>query len=449
MNGKKINNRYIIFGGTGDLAYRKLMPAFYNMYVRNELTDDDCIVVVGRKDYTNNDYYQIIEKWIKENARLLYTDEKFKKLTSLIKYFKMTITDIDQYQILKEQLPKANKTIAYEAVAPKFFKIVSEGLASCNFDNVNVVIEKPFGENVKEIEDLYNYLVERFSKKHIYFIDHYLGKEMVRNILTVRCANPLFENAWNSKFIEKVEINAFEKVGVENRASYYDHAGALKDMVQNHLLQLLTIVALDNPSDIKSMKKQQLEVLNSLYYKDIKDSMILGQYEGYRNEIDVAKDSKTETFAALKLYINSKKWENVPFIISTGKKLNERMTEVRITFRSNSEDIDKNVLTIKIQPMEGIELNFNIKTPGVENEISSASLDFCQSCIDVNRINTPEAYEWMLGAIKNDDQYWFSEFEQIKVSYSLIEKMKNDYDKNNPELYNYNLDIKSLIAKID
>lgn len=441
MNGNKIiNNRFIIFGGTGDLTYRKLIPAFYNMLIKGNLNETDQIKIVGRRDLNIDEYAEMIKPWVKSNARFPFDLEVFNRLVSIISYCKMDIGDISEYQKLKHNMEdnKAKQTIVYLAVAPKLFKVITEGLLSINQTEVSIVMEKPFGDTLEEAKALNHLIEDCFKKENLYMIDHYLGKEMVRNILTIRCANPLFENVWDHKHIESVVIEAAETVGVENRANYYDHTGALKDMVQNHLLQLLTIVALENPSDMASIKKQQLDILKSLYVdKTVAKSMILGQYQGYLDEPDVKVDSKTETFAALKLYLDLPRWHKVPFVITTGKKLNIRNTEVRITFKQPNADVAKNVLVIKIQPMEGVELAFNIKTPGKENGVMEAKLDFCQNCSDINRLNTPEAYEWMLESISAKEQFWFSEWNQIETSWRFIEDLHRRYRNEDITLWYY------------
>ncbi|MDD4643207.1 MAG: glucose-6-phosphate dehydrogenase [Erysipelotrichaceae bacterium] len=435
-----IKDRFIIFGATGDLAYRKLLPAFYNMVYKGLLTEKDQIIVVGRRSLTTSDYIDTIIPWIKSYARFEFNDQKFLELSKLVHYCRMDITISSDYDKLRQTLSndQATNTIVYLAIAPSLFKVATDGLAQIGQKQIKIVMEKPFGDTLEQAKRLNQQLKQEFGEDRLYLIDHYLGKEMVRNILTIRCANPIFERLWNHEAIEKIEISAMETVGVENRAGYYDQTGALKDMVQNHLLQILTIVALDDPANMDSFKDQQLAILNALYYKGIdQQNMVLGQYESYQKEPEVKPGSNTETFAALKLYIDKERWKNVPFIISTAKKADHRSTEVKVTFKQKDDSLTKNVLVIKIQPEEGVEMHFNIKTPGKDNGIMDAKLDFCQSCSDTNRINTPEAYEWMLEAIAKGDQFWFSEWNQIQTSWILIDKMRQEYHQKGLPIFRY------------
>ena len=441
MSGNKlVNNRYIIFGGTGDLTYRKLMPAFYNLLVKGSLQKNDQIIIVGRRPLTIDVYLRSLRPWIKDNARLAFSDDNFKSLSNLISYCKMDISDLDDYGSLKDRIEnnKALQTIVYLAIAPNLFKVATDGLCSIGQTNISVVMEKPFGDTLTEAKQLNADLQDRFGKENLYLIDHYLGKEMVRNILTIRCANPIFEKVWNSDNIELVEIEAMETVGVENRAEYYDRTGALKDMVQNHLLQILTIVALEDPSDMNSFKQQQRKILKALMLKEpIEQAILLGQYDGYLEEKGVRANSNTETFGAIRIFIDQPRWQDVPFVISSGKKTSERNTQVKITFKQEDKSIANNVLVIRIQPMEGVEMHFNIKTPGQEKGVTEAQLDFCQSCSELNRLNTPEAYEWMLESITKKEQFWFSEWEQIETSWRFIDKMKERFRNIERKLIEY------------
>ncbi|MEG0959004.1 MAG: glucose-6-phosphate dehydrogenase, partial [Erysipelotrichaceae bacterium] len=278
-------------------------------------------------------------------------------------------------------------------------------------------------------------------KDNIYRIDHYLGKEMIRNIQTIRFTNPIFSNIWNHEFIESIQISAFEDIGVENRGDYYDQSGALKDMVQNHLLQILSIIAMEQPSNNEdAMHEEQLKVLRSMRSLNnisIKDTMVMGQYDGYQSEPKVAKDSKTETYVGLRLFIDNERWQDMPFYIRSGKKLNKREMEVAIVFKQHYAQAQPNVLVIKIQPMEGIYLQFNIKKPGNSNEIMKVNMDFCQSCLEVNRINTPDAYERLLLACIKKEPYWFSKWDQIELSWDYMERLHQLYLEEGNKIYSY------------
>lgn len=433
-----------IFGGTGDLTYRKLLPALYNLSVSNKNHSVD-IVIIGRRDYTDDQYINIIRPWVSQYARFPFTTEDFESFSSKIHYFMMDITDSLQYKQLNHYYMKhqLHNHVFYFAVAPRFFKDIANGLTLVETDSSPcVVIEKPFGEDLASAKVLNQYLEHSFGKDNVFHIDHYLGKEMVRNILTLRFTNPIFSTVWNSKYIESIQINAFETVGVETRGDYYDKSGALSDMVQNHLLQILSIVAME-PMDTMtadSLHQHQLQVLKQMrdvsLYK-INQTVCLGQYDGYRSEDKVNPSSQTETFAALKLFIDNPRWEGMPFYIRTGKKMDKREMEVVVTFKQNSPYGKANVLIIKIQPTEGVYLQFNIKQPGNSEKVIPTHMDFCQSCNDVFRINTPQAYERLLMMIFDNDTSLFARWDIIEWCWNYVDKLKYQITQANLPLHIY------------
>ncbi len=304
------------------------------------------------------------------------------------------------------------------------------------------MLEKPFGENLAAAKELNEKMEHFFHPDHIYRIDHYLGKEMVRNIQTIRFANPIFSGVWDAEHIECIQISALEEVGVETRGGYYDHSGAMKDMVQNHLFQILSIVAMEQPGELmlagEEMHREQIRVLSSLHTpENIEDSLVLGQYRGYREEKAVAEDSVTETYAALKVFLDNDRWRGMPFYIRTGKKLGHREMQVLVVFKSAAPQVESNILNIKIQPTEGVYLQFNIKKPGEEDEIAQAKMDFCQSCSFINQMNTPEAYERLLGACVRGERFWFSQWDQIEASWKYVDDIRKRYHEKNLPVYEY------------
>ncbi|BDR64845.1 glucose-6-phosphate dehydrogenase [Clostridium tetani] len=441
------NKAITIFGGTGDLAYRKLFPALYNLYMLGSINDEYSIIGIGRRDYTKEDYLIYIKAGVKKFARINYSDDKFDKFSKIITYYKMDIQKEEEYKgLIKYYKDKdiIKNHIYYYAVAPRFFISITKGLKNnkCHLEDAKVIIEKPFGEDLESATYLNEQLSFVFKDKNIYHIDHYLGKEMIQNIINIRFANAIFKGIWNKDFIENIQINAFESIGVNNRGGYYDQSGALKDMVQNHLFQLLSIVAMEEPKEFNSdfIHEAQLKVLiemKPIEDRDIDNYLVMGQYEGYREEKDVNLKSKTETYVAMKIIIDNERWQGVPFYIRTGKKLNKRETEIIIKFKSTNKNIEGNLLIIKIQPDEGIYLKFNIKKPGTVDEIQKVSMDFCQSCILENRINTPEAYERLLKACMDSDRSLFSKWEQIVVSWKYINKVLESYRSYSNKLYRY------------
>ena len=431
-----------LFGGTGDLTYRKLLPALYNLNALGKLADDFKIVVIGRREYSQADYINIVRTWVKEHARTKFDDEEFESYAKRIIYFKMNMTNEDDYEMLQNFYVEQDiqNHVYYFAVAPSFFMTITNGLQKhCSENNAKVIIEKPFGEDLEKAGLLNDELEKFFNQDEIYHIDHYLGKEMIQNILSLRFKNIIFKGIWNKDFIENVQITAAETVGVGTRASYYDKSGALKDMVQNHLLQVLSLVAMEEPKGTESSRihESQYNLLSALKpIEDVRDSLVMGQYEGYLQEENIPADSKTETYAALKLYVDNERWQGVPFFIRTGKKMDSRETQVVVQFKAVG-DVPGNVLIIRIQPDEGVYFQFNAKKPGTEKELQQISLDFCQSCILENRINTPEAYERLLDACFKGDRSLFSQWDQIVASWTFVNKLIAKYEEQGSPLYTY------------
>ena len=434
---------FTIFGGTGDLTFRKLLPALYNIEAAEDKQLCTRIVIIGRRDYTSEMYRDLAKGWVEKFARLRFHEEIYKKLAGRIVYYHMDFTDEDAYEGLDAfyKSMNAENHIFYFAVAPRFFGAIVNGLQKVEgAGDGKAVIEKPFGENLSAAAGLNEAMEAFFRPDHIYRIDHYLGKEMVRNIQIIRFANPIFSNVWDAEHISCIQISALEEVGVETRGGYYDHSGALKDMVQNHLFQILSIVAMERPASlaVEDMHKEQIRVLQSLHVpEDISEDMVLGQYEGYRRELSVDPDSATETYAALRLFVDNDRWRGMPFYVRTGKKLGKREMEVAVVFKSPVEGVEPDILNIKIQPTEGVYLQFNIKRPGETEEIVQAKMDFCQNCSLANRMNTPEAYERLLGACMRGERSWFSQWDQVETSWRFVDQVREAYRQKGLPAYPY------------
>lgn len=415
-----------LFGSTGDLSKRKLFPALYNMYALNQLSDDFKIISIGRKAYTHSQFIEVIEPWVKEYTRLSFKHEIFEKFKSKILYYQMELTDVESYRKLDEFYKEHNikQQAFYLALSPIHFHPVLEILGKLtHIQESSCIIEKPFGIDTQDKIEINYKLNKTFKKKNIFYIDHYLGKEMVQNIKTIRFKNAMFKHTWNNKMIKSIQISALESIGIEDRGNYYDKSGALHDMVVNHLFQILTILTMD---ESEHQHDAQYEILKNLTVIQT----LFGQYEGYLNEKDVDPNSSTETYVELECRVNHEKWKGVPIYIRTGKKLQKREMNIIVEFHP-IDDNPSNILEIKIQPNEGVYLQFNIKKPGYEDTIETVKMEFCQSCIEVNQLNTPDAYERLFNEILHHKQEYFASFEEILESSKIIESI----EKQKPFIY--------------
>lgn len=437
------NNHIVtIFGGTGDLTYRKLLPAFYNLMNHKSLPDSFHLVIIGRQNLTTKQYHENLIPWLKEHSRFKMNDDLIKEFVTHVTYFKMVFTEDEGYKRLYTYIKSLEEKVTHDklyyfAVDPSFFITIAENLNNYDLiENASIIIEKPFGNNLKHANEISTRLQEIFHESHIYRIDHYIAKEMVQNILTLRSTNALLKNIWNHEMIDSIQISAAEIVGVEMRGNFYDVTGALKDMVQSHLLQILTIVTMDMPDEMTSdeVHRVQEDVLDNLVIRNPKTDVIYGQYDDYRNEPNVDKNSKTETYVSIRFEIENERWKGVPIFIRTGKKMQKRSTEITLQLKAEG-NMPPNIIVIKVQPDEGIYLRLNIKTPGHTNNTESVYMDFCQSCNLEYRANTPEAYERLLDAVMHHDQTLFASFKQVIASWELTESIIES-TKDNP-LYIY------------
>ena len=317
---------FTIFGSTGDLTYRKLIPALYHLEKREILANDFEIRCIGRRDYTQDEYIEKLKPWLEKQSRFKLNEETIQKFLTRIKYIKMEFTSLDAYDILKS-FPAGLDNLYYFAVAPEFFGLIAKHLHDSSYlssGQHRVILEKPFGDSLEHAKEVHQTISEIFEADNIYHIDHYLGKEMIQNILAIRFSNRLFKSAWNRNDIEAIQITVAEVVGVETRGHYYEQAGALKDMVQNHLLQMLSYLIIDEPSSLNSdeLDKKQLEALKSL----VIDDLVLGQYDkgesgiAYVDEKNVDDQSSIETYAALRAHLCAGHLKDVPIFLRTGKR---------------------------------------------------------------------------------------------------------------------------------
>lgn len=462
---------FFIFGATGDLAQRKLYPAIYSLYREGKLSEDFAVIGVARRLRSPEQYQDDLRQSIQEFCRYQVKDEEeWKRFVQHFEYKSLDINNIDGYVELKAQTEALEARFSipgnrlfYLALAPELFGSVSLNLKKGGMLDSEgwhrLVIEKPFGYDLPSAEKLNAELNEVFKEEEIYRIDHYLGKEMVQNIEIIRFANAFFEPLWNNKHIANIQITVSETVGVEERGGYYDHSGALRDMGQNHMLQMLTMIAMEPPSRLlpEDIRNEKVKVLHSLRpyptTEEVNAHVIRGQYvagkkgdkalPGYREEDKVDPQSKTETYFAAKLWVDNFRWAGVPFYIRTGKRLPVKTTEIVVEFKNmptnvylgQKHSLEPNLLVIRVNPMEGIYIKINAKNPGTESEIKPLAMEFCQSC-QVG-INSPEAYERLIHDAALGDSTYFTRWDEVAAAWSFIDRIAKAWKENPNDLKTY------------
>lgn len=444
-----------IFGSTGDLTARKLLPAISKLYQSKSISQNMLVIALGRRPYDTNSYLNAMQSLTKEPLNL-------DVLSKIVHYYPIQITSYEEYKNLSEFISgyktTYTKELYYLAIGPDILAEVAShisksGLIQQNNLNQVLVFEKPFGHDLDSARAINRMLWKYFDESQIYRIDHYLGKEMIQNLMTVRFANRIFEESWDNQSIESVKIVVKEKEGILNRAGYYDKSGALKDMVQSHLLQILSLIAMDIPKAYESqyITDEKVKVLNALTFDE--KSVIMGQYEGYLNEPNIPGDSKTETFVYLKAFVNTKRFKGVPFEIMTGKKMDKKDSYIEITYLPTKEQekwklpVLQNKLVIRIQPNDGVGLTINSKKPGLKNNLELVELNY-QLPKSVEG-NIPEAYEKLFLDVINGSKTLFTRWDEIESSWKFIDLVKEKSQeltiyKNETEIINYIMKKKAL-----
>ncbi len=450
----------IIFGGTGDLTKRKLIPAIHQLEKGKLLPEKFKVIGIGRRDISQKEYKTMLYEKMNEYTNLETNEKLWNKVSRRIHYLKLDFTKSSEYKKLYEYLREDTdeKEISlnlmfYLAVPPEYFGTIVNNLKENNIivedNNWNrMVIEKPFGNDFNSAKKLNSEITKVFKEDQIFRIDHYLGKEMIQNITMLRFENSIFEPIWSNKYIDNIQVIVSEKEGIGLRGEYYDKTGALRDMIQSHLLQILAITTMEPPKNLygNSVRDTKAKLLKDLALyttdDDTIEDIVFGQYEGYLDEEDVSDNSKTETFVAMKIFIENERWQGVPIYLMTGKNLKEKIAQVNIEFKKLNNNMSSkiklkplniddppinNVLEIMIQPKEGIGLRINIKKPNEINEIEVAQMEYCKTCLD--GLNTPDAYVKLLLDVIKGDSTRFTRWDELARSWKFIDSIKKDVIK--------------------
>ncbi|GKQ42105.1 glucose-6-phosphate 1-dehydrogenase [Companilactobacillus sp. RD055328] len=455
---------FIIFGGSGDLAHRKLYPALFNLY-RNEYLDKHFAVIgTARRDWTD-DFFR---NTVKESLKKFCEDDKIvDEFVSHFYYQSHDVNDSKHYITLKKLAEQLNdkyeledNRIYYMSIAPALFGTVaghikSESLITANGFN-RLVIEKPFGRDYETAQKLNDELSLTFDEDQIYRIDHYLGKEMVQNIPTLRFSNPILETVWNKDYISNVQITLAESLGVEERGGYYDGAGALRDMVQNHVMQIIAQLTMKKPTvfnseNVHAAKHDLFASLKVLTSNEVDDNFVRGQYGtnqnqseiSYREGLNIAKDSQTETYVAGKIMFEKGDFTGVPFYVRTGKRLSDKSTRIDIVFKKNetnifldsNDDIKENVFSIIIEPDQGYRLLMNGNKIGMESGHNTFELDHGHTKQQLEKV--PEAYERLIVSVLNGDQTNFTRFDELANAWKYIDVIRERWDNQEADFPNY------------
>ncbi len=461
----------VLFGATGDLAAHKIAPALYNLALESYLDPHTIIIGVGRRDWTDQTLHDYVAKGVREHSRARPEDSTLNEFLSRWQYARVRLDAPDEFAALKDRLEQIDtrrgtcgSRLFYLAVAPRFFAPVVEQLAAtglnrpaCERAFTRLVVEKPFGRDLPTARALNATIHKAFDESQVFRIDHYLGKETVRNILVFRFANSIFEPILNRQYVDNVQITTAETVGMEERrGAYYETAGALRDMVQNHMLQLLALTSMEAPRsmDGESIRDEKVKVLRSippLTPDQVANSTVRGQYlssddaPAYRREKNVASDSRTETYAAVKLYVENRRWSGVPFYLRTGKRLRRKTSQIVVEFKREPTNFfteagcdmgGVNHLHLRIQPDEGIAISFDAKVPGERMLLRPVQMDFAYGSSFSSA--TPEAYEHLLLDAFHGESSLFVRSDEVEASWRVLDSIRRGWDDtHSPPLVEY------------
>lgn len=445
----------VIFGASGDLTQRKLVPSLFNLYRKGRLPKQFRIVGYGNTAFTDDQFRTHLADGMKQFASFEYKDADWNTFASNLAYQQGRYTDLADFKqlsgFLKDWEGISGNRIYYMATPPGVFPNIIDllGLTGQLAENGGwrrVVIEKPFGTDLASAHSLNQQIHKTLSEKQIYRIDHYLGKETVQNILVARFANTIFEPLWNRNYIDHVEITVAEKVGVEHRGRFYDNVGVVRDMFQNHLLQLTSLVAMEPPASFEAnaLRNEKVKVLSSirpLKEEEVADRTVRAQYAGYRQERGVAPESTTPTYAAVKLQIDNWRWQGVPFYLRSGKNLKEKLSQITIQFKepphllfpTKNRGMTPNMLVLFLQPDEGIHWRFEAKVPDTVSDMRSVDMEF-HYADSFGKTAIPESYERLLLDALTGDASLFTRADEVETAWGLMDPILAAWESNGQPL---------------
>ncbi|GAB2977122.1 MAG TPA: glucose-6-phosphate dehydrogenase [Actinotalea caeni] len=459
----------VIFGVTGDLARRKLMPAVYDLSNRGLLPPGFALVGFARRDWEDQDFRSIVHKAIKENARTPYDERVWEQLSQGVRFVSGEFGDDKAFKRLARTVERLDAERGtggnhafYLSVPPSQFPVVCEQLAEVGLSTPKegswrrVVIEKPFGDDLASAQELDRVVSEVFPPDAVFRIDHYLGKETVQNLLALRFANQMFEPIWNANYVDHVQITMAEDIGIGSRAGYYDGIGAARDVIQNHLLQLLALTAMEEPASFEAdeLRAEKEKVLSSVRLpRDLGRHTARGQYlagwqggqqvVGFLEEEGMDPDSRTESYAAIRLDIDNRRWAGVPFYLRTGKRLGRRVTEIAVVFKraphlpfdqQATQELGHNAIVIRVQPDEGVTIRFGSKVPGTQMEVRDVTMDFGYGHAFTE--SSPEAYERLILDVLLGDPPLFPRQREVELSWQILDPVLDYWESHGrPDTY--------------
>jgi glucose-6-phosphate 1-dehydrogenase len=457
----------VIFGGTGDLAHRKLLPAIYNLAHEGALPERFNLIAVSRSEMSDDEFRDGARDSIKQYSRREPDEQVLEKLLEQVRYVSGTFDEDSVFDRLEEDLDQFDRDadvafnrIFYLSTAPSFFGLIVDQLGKHGLDKhddaeVRVVIEKPFGTRESEAKALNRQVLKVLKESQVYRIDHYLGKETVQNVLAFRFANGMFEPIWNRNFIDYVQITAAEDMGIGRRAGYYDSAGALRDLVQNHMLQLLTLLCMEPPVtfDADEVRDEKVKVLHAVAPPS-EDEVVRARFTagmaegkeavGYLDEEGVPDDSTTETYVALRLEVDNWRWAGVPIYLRTGKRLARKVTEIAVTLKpvphlafkaEGSVGVQPNQLILTVQPNEGVSLSLGAKIPGSQMRIRPVNMEFLYGTSFLSQ--SPEAYERLIMDAMRGDPTLFTRNDEVEAQWRIIDPILESWEKGENPITEY------------